>query len=267
MGDYFVFTFVMHHTAMVIGKERSRAALVHLCISLCVAAAAATLVFALWYPYPYREVSGGRELFLIVTGVDVILGPLITLMIFNIAKPRRELMLDITLVCAIQLAALGYGLWTVAVARPVHLVFEFDRLRVVHGVDVPEQLLARTPEGVDAEPWGGPTLLAVRPFRDAEEKMTATLQALQGVQVAARPDFWQPWDQARQRVVSAAQPVDTLKTRMPAKAAVLDAALARAGRSAANTRYLPLVSRNLAWVAFVEPASGDVVGFAPVDPY
>jgi hypothetical protein len=87
------------------------------------------------------------------------------------------------------------------------------------------------------------------------------------VQLAARPDFWQPWDAARQRVVSAAQPVDTLKTRMPAKAGQLDAALARAGRAAANTRYLPLVSRNLAWVAFVEPATGDVVGFAPVDPF
>ncbi|MEJ6021483.1 TfpX/TfpZ family type IV pilin accessory protein [Ramlibacter sp. PS4R-6] len=252
---------------MVIGQERLRAALVHLAISAGIAALAATLVFALWYPYPYRDISGGRELFLIVTGVDVILGPLITLTIFNLAKPRRELVLDLSVVACIQLAALGYGLWTVAVARPVHMVFEFDRLRVVHGVDVPEDLLAQTPPGVQAEPWGGPTLLAVRPFRDANENMQATLVAMQGIQLAARPDLWQPYDQARPRVTAAAQPVEALRRRMPAKAPALDAALASLGRDAARTKYLPLVSRKLAWVAFIEPATGDVVGFAPVDPY
>lgn len=257
----------MHHTAMVIGKERRKAALIHLGASAAVASLAGLLVFALWYPYPYRSVSGGRELFLILAAVDVILGPLVTLVIFNRAKPRRELVLDLSVVACIQLAALGYGLWTVAVARPVHLVFEFDRLRVVHGVDVPEELLPQTPAGVKALPWTGPTLLAVRPFRNADESASATLAALQGVQIAARPDFWQPWDQARPRVQAAAQPVAALQRRKPAAAPVLDAALARIGRDAAQTRYLPLVSRKLAWVAFIDPATGDLVGFAPLDPF
>jgi len=62
--------------------------------------------------------------------VDVILGPLITLTVFNRSKPRSELVRDLTVVGLIQLAALGYGLWTVFVARPVHLVFEYDRFRV-----------------------------------------------------------------------------------------------------------------------------------------
>ena len=153
---------------MVIARERLNASGIHLGNSRCIAALAALLVFAVWDPYPYREVSGGRELFLIVTAVDVILGPLITLAIFNRSKSARELTMDLTVVACVQLAALGYGLWTVAVARPGHLVFEFDRLRVVHSVDIPEELLARTPPGIDAEPWHGPTPLAVRPFRSSE---------------------------------------------------------------------------------------------------
>src|SRR3954447_23361508 len=125
---------------MIKWKERLRASGLHLGISLCIAVTAALLVFAAWYPYPYREISGGRELFLLVTTVDVILGPLITFAIFNRSKPRRELVLDLSVVACIQLAALGYGLWTVAVARPVHLVFEVDRLRVVHAIDIPDEL-------------------------------------------------------------------------------------------------------------------------------
>ena len=185
------FNFVGHHTTMVIARERLKASGIHLGISFCIAALAALLVFAIWYPYPYREVSGGRELFLIVTSVDVILGPLITLAVFNRRKSTRELTIDLTVVACVQLVALGYGLWTVAVARPVHLVFEFDRLRVVHSVDIPEELLARTPPGIVAEPWTGPTPMAVRPFRNEQERMEATKQAIQGVQVPARPDQWQ----------------------------------------------------------------------------
>lgn len=252
---------------MVIAKERLRASGIHLGISLCIAAAAALLVFAVWYPWPYREVSGGRELFLIVIAVDVVLGPLITLAIFNRNKSRRELALDLSLIGAVQLAALLYGLWTVAVARPVHLVFEFERLRVVHAVEIPEELLARAPAGIEAEPWLGPTPLAVRPFHNEQERVSATLEALTGVQLAARPDLWQPWADARPRILAAAQPVDALKRKLPAQALQVDAALQRAGLDAARTLYLPMISRKTAWTAFIDPRTADVVGFAPLDSF
>lgn len=259
--------FVGHHTAMVIAKERFKASGVHLGISICIASLAGLVVFMLWYPSPYREISGGRQLFLILTSVDVILGPLITFAIFNPRKSRRELAMDLTVVGCVQLAALAYGLWTVAVARPVHLVFEFDRLRVVHAVDVPEELLARTPPGIRAEPWTGPTLLAVRPLRDAKEKFEVTMQAFQGVQAAARPDLWETYDAARQRVKDAAQPVQALERKLPAEAPRVEATLKRLGRDAAHTSYLPVISRKIAWTAFIDPQTADIVGFAPLDSF
>jgi hypothetical protein len=252
---------------MVKLKERLKASSVHLGISLCIAALAALLVFTAWYPWPYREVSGGRELFLILVSVDVILGPLITLAVFDRRKPARELVTDLSIVGVIQLAALAYGLWSVAVARPVHLVFEVDRLRVVHAVDIPEELLAQTPPGIRPEPWTGPTMLAVRPFRDAAEQGTVTLQALQGIQLAARPDLWQPWAAARDRVLAAAHSVEALERKLPMQAGLIDAALQRAGRDARHTLYLPVVSRKIAWTAFVDPKTAQVVGFAPLDSF
>ena len=86
-------------------KGRLRASGIHLGISLCIALLAALLVFGLWYPYPYREISGGRALFLLMTAVDVVMGPLITLVVFNQAKRRKELVLDFTVVAVLQLAA------------------------------------------------------------------------------------------------------------------------------------------------------------------
>lgn len=43
--------------------DRFKASGIHLGLSLVMASLAALLVFGIWYPYPYREISGGRELF------------------------------------------------------------------------------------------------------------------------------------------------------------------------------------------------------------
>lgn len=252
---------------MVNWNERARAAGVHLGISLPIAAMAALLVFGVWYPYPYREVSGGRELFLIVVAVDLVLGPLITLAVFNRRKPWAELRRDLAVVGLLQLGALGYGLWTVAVARPVHLVFEIDRFRVVHALDVPEELLGQAPRKMNALPWTGPTLIAVRPFRNAGENLEVTLAALGGVQIGARPDLWQTYEAAREQVLRAARPTAQLRQRFAARKGEIDAVLKSAGRVPETTAYLPLVGRNFFWTAFIDPRTADVVAFLPLDPY
>ena len=133
-----------HHTAFE-WRPRLRAATLHLSLSVLVAVASALLVFALWYPYPYRDISGGRELFQLVVSVDIVLGPLLTLAVFNRAKPSRELRRDLAVIVLLQFAGLAYGLWTVHLARPVHMVFEYDRFRVVHQVEIPVELADKVP--------------------------------------------------------------------------------------------------------------------------
>ena len=56
-------------------RAAGRASGIHLLYSLGVALMAALLVFGLWYPFPYRELAGGRELFLLVISEDVVCGP------------------------------------------------------------------------------------------------------------------------------------------------------------------------------------------------
>lgn len=247
-------------------RDRLRASGIHLLLSGTVAALCALLVFGIWYPYPYREISGGRELFLIVVVVDIILGPLITFTVFNRAKPYEELRRDLIIVVLLQIGALAYGLWTVSAARPVHMVFEFDRFRVVHAIDVPEEMLHQTPSGVDALPWTGPTLLAVRQFRDANEGMEATLAALRGATLAARPDLWEPYAKATPRVLRAAQPVALLKSRFPESAAEIDQLVAVAGGNPQTAVYLPLVGRKSVWTVLMDPAA-NVLGVMPLDSF
>ena len=248
-------------------RDRLRASGIHLGISLSIAALAGLLVFALWYPYPYREISGGRELFLLVVVVDVMLGPLITLAVFNRAKPKAELRRDLALVGLLHLAALGYGLWTVFLARPVHMVFEYERFRVVHAVDIPLELTQQNQSGIDALPLTGPTLLALRPFKDNKEEMEATLAALQGVSLSARPELWQSYSQAKERVLQVAKPVLALKSRFINQVATLDAAVAQTGRPADALVYLPLISRQAAWTVLLDAVTAEPLAYVPLDSF
>jgi hypothetical protein len=252
---------------LIFWKDRLRASGIHLVISLGIALLAALLVFALWYPYPYREISGGRELFLIVVVVDVMLGPLITLAVFNRAKPKAELRRDLALVGLIQLAALGYGLWTVFVARPVHLVFEYDRFRVVHAVDIPPELMQQNRSGVEALPLNGPSLLALRPFRDSNEQMEATLSALQGVSLSARPHLWQLYSQAKPQVLQVAKPALTLMERFPTDASLINDAVAQTRLPIEALVYLPLISRQAAWTVLLDPVTAEPLAYLPLDSF
>ena len=257
-----------HHKSTFDWRDRLRAAAIHLGLSALLAALAAVLVFALWYPWPYRELSGGRDLFLLVVAVDVVLGPLITFAIFDRAKSRAGLRRDLAVVVALQLAGLLYGLWTVQLARPVHMVFEFDRFRVVHRSDVPQDLEGAAPAGIEVAPWTGPTLLAVRPFHSEQEKFEATTAALQGIALASRPDLWQAYADAMPRVLEAAHPLAQLKSRFAARSAEIDAAVREAQRSEADVAWLPVVGRKAqAWTVLLDKRTAAVLAYLPLDSF
>jgi len=220
--------------------ERARASAAHFVFSATLAAACAALVYLLWYPAPLGSMSGVSDLFVLMLGVDVVL---------------------------VQLGALGYGMWTVFAGRPVHGVFEYDRIRVVHANEVPEEFMDRVPPGMDALPLIGPTLLALRPFKDNSEQTSAILTALGGVQMSARPELWMDYQKATPEILKAAKPVAALMAAQPAFAVPLQQVLADHHRSIDNTVYLPLASRAGFGTALLDATTAQPVALLPLDSF
>lgn len=248
-------------------KDRLSAGGAHFVLSIAVALLAATLVFGLWYPYPYRELSGGRELFFIVMAVDVVMGPLLTFAVFNRKKPIKELRRDLAIIVLLQLAALGYGLWTVFISRPVYLVFEYNRFRVVHAAEVDEKLLLKALPTLQSLPLTRPGTLSLREFKNSNEQGDFTMAALGGVQLAARPELWQDYAKAAPQVLAESKSLAQLKSRFTAQAAEIDAAVRSTGRPEASLRYVPMVGRKTFWTALVDAASAEPLVFLPIDSF
>jgi hypothetical protein len=249
-------------------KERGRAASWHLLASLVIASLAAMLVFVVWFPYPYREVSGGRELFELVVGVDVILGPLLTFIVFNRSKPNKELWRDLAIIALLQLAALGYGLWTVHTARPIYLVHEVDRFKVVTRADIDPAELSQAPPELQKLPLSGIRVIGVRLSRNNSEMFSAVESAIAGKDLSAMPSRWQELDatnqaQIRQRARSAA----FLRGRATDGGVELTRVITKAGVQEGEVIALPLVSRRDDWSVLMSRDDLRIIGYVPIDAF
>jgi len=246
-------------------KERLRAAVrfaaKHLAISALIAAASAVLVFGLWYPHPYSVIASGRELFALVISVDVVAGPLLSLIVYNPAKPRRELFRDIGAIALLQITALVYGLYSVAQARPVYLAFEGDRFRVVA---VPDIETGRTERSLS---WTGPRLIGVKLLDSSDPEVLRSIQlSIQGVHPAYRPERWVDYDSQRAQVIKEAKSLAVLKRRRPSDAGKIDEAVRDTKMPEDALGYLPLHSEHRSdWIVVVSLEDAKPVTFLPVD--
>lgn len=243
-------------------RYRLLAAASHLGISALIAAAVALVTLGLWYPGAFAEMAGGRRLFLLILGVDVVMGPLLTLIVFDIRKPRRELVRDLAVIGVLQLAALGYGLHTLYIARPVALALEPGRFRVVTANDVPLDQLPQARPEYRSLPLTGPWILGTRPSRP-EERLASLEQALKGVDIGQRPERWQPYAESRSQVLADAKPVQLLLQRYPDRRQDLLDRLSAKGLDPARALFLPIVARG-DWVALLDE-QGEIVAYAPFD--
>ena len=198
------------------------------------------------------------------------MGPLLTLAIFNLAKPLKELRRDLAVIAVLQLLALAYGMWAVVVVRPVHLVYEIDRFRVVHAIDVEPALLTQAPPDLQHLPVMGPSLLSVREFRSSQESLDATMAALHGAPIGARPDLWQSYALAKPQILATIKPLSELKMRFASRVEDIDKALRAAGASArpqGSTGYIPVVGRTSIWTVLLDTNTTEVIAFVPIDSF
>lgn len=247
-------------------RPRLRAATLHSVASVSVAALLAIIVFKLWYPSFYRPLAGGTALYALVMAVDLTLGPLLTFVVFNTKKSRRELVLDLAVVVGMQVAGLAYGTYTVFQARPIALVLEGSRFRLVTPVNVRLQELPQAAPAYSALPLTGPRMLATRASRLGEEQRESVMEALGGFDIGQRPTYWRPYDaQAGKEAWDHARPLALLIRHDPKVASYIRSELSQSAIREQDLRFMPVIARG-DWTAVID-SRGAIRMVLPVDSY
>jgi hypothetical protein len=249
-------------------KSALKGAALHFVASLMIGILVAVFVFYIWYVHPYRDIGGGTELFLLIMGVDLVCGPLLTFVLFNPIKSRRELVVDLSLVVLVQLAALAYGIWTVYQARPLYLVHEVDRFKVISLPDIDARELEKLPESLLPRFFKGPKIVGLREGSN-EEREKVMFESIQGGRdFGERPSFYAPYDVEKAvKVYNRAKPVADFVKKYPNKQdeiAQMQAAMdQQLGKQVQELRYLPIIARQ-DWIAVLNP-KGEIVGYIEGD--
>jgi hypothetical protein len=245
-------------------RYSSKYAGLHAVGTVLVAICAAWLVFGVWYPTPYQYASGGAQLFLLIIGIDVICGPLLTLILLSPSKSRLSLMSDIALIVLIQLMALAYGLWSVWQARPLFLVHEFDRFKVISRVDLLEQDTSKIPAQLLPRLFSPPLVIGIRKPTDQERKEVLFESAFGGRDYAQRPEFYIPYtDEVAQLALVNAKPVTEFIMQNIDSASKIHEMATVHQDYVDRMKFLPVMARR-DWIAVLN-SKGYLIGFVEGD--
>jgi hypothetical protein len=240
--------------------SRWQAAGLHLLICAAIATAVITLMLAVWYPRPLFEAEGGPGLVFILVGVDVVIGPLITFVIFKAGKPG--LRFDLCIIAVLQLSALAYGVSMVAGVRPAYIVFVHDQFETVGAMELAERDLAAASQPEFRKvPITGPVVVALKlPPLDPQERSDLMFQALGGGKDLRHfPKYYVPYSEYIKEVLARGQTPAQLRERDPPTAKVVDAWLAEARVPESAVLYLPLKASRGFIAALIDAKTGELV--------
>ncbi|WP_312244536.1 hypothetical protein [Stutzerimonas nitrititolerans] len=242
-----------------------RAGALHLLISVAVMSIVAALIFGLWYRPPFNQVQGGFSLFVLVAAVDVICGPLLTIVIWSPQKTRAELFRDVSVIVLIQVGALVYGLQAVALARPVYVVYERDRFRVVSVADLRDADLAAAPQGMQSYSWTGPKVIGVELYSGSHPKFLESVQfSLAGVYPAYQPSRWLNYEAVQRDVAERAHSIRNAIDKELIDEDHVASLSKTSGVPHEHMGYLPLNGFiDSDWSVVVDRRSGRMLGYLP----
>jgi hypothetical protein len=173
--------------------NKLQAFLSHFAISAVIVGAVFAVIWFLWYPAPLFQVVGAWNIIRVLIVVDLVLGPLLTLVVYKPGK--KGLVFDMGVIATIQLAALVYGVSAIYAERPCFMVFSVDRFEALSckSVDL-DQLAAR--DDLTRRSWWEPLYVVARMPDDP----AARSRLLQEVMFEGKPDlpqrieFWTNFD-------------------------------------------------------------------------
>jgi hypothetical protein len=256
------------HTDTPAGWRRAtklQAFLSHLALSTGIVAIVLGIVFFVWYPAPFAAVVGTWSIVRILIGVDLVLGPLLTLIVFRPGKPG--LLFDMSVIGLVQAAALIYGALILYQERPYFVVFAVDRFHVLARKDA--LVVDETIPAWIRKPLIGPAFAIARLPRDAAALQQLTEETVFGgaPDIEKRPQLWAPYAAGVDDVARAIRPLETLRRRDSRSASSVDAALDRNHTDSDAIGFVPIVAREHSAVALVRRSDGVIIGIVEADPW
>jgi hypothetical protein len=242
------------------------ASLIHLIISLAVISIVAAWVIVQWYPLEIVRALGVDKIMLLLGGVDLVMGPLMTLLVFKVGKP--SLKFDLSAIALVQLFFLGFGLHSLAVTRPVYIVAYDHDFYLVSATEISEKHLAAA-SGTEYASlgFGKPRLVSTRMPKSPEAQIKIVASSLMGEgEIQTMPKYYSDYGREAKSILEKAKPLVPGSGISQAEAMELQNAARQKGYRPDELRFVNLINAHGNAVMLVRAQDGAVVGPVGVQP-
>jgi hypothetical protein len=216
-----------------------------------------------WYRWPGWYLADAAHVVLVMIGVDVVLGPLLTLIIARSTKPRRELARDIAMIVVVQLCALGYGTVSLWNGRPLYFAFSESLLQMVQAYDIEpgEAALGRQQNPELAPHWYSLPrwVWAPLPKDPSESSKIVTSAITGGDDVISMPRYFKRWEEGLPDLRSQLKKVDNLPYFSKRQKETLKERMRSAGLATDHLDTMVLIGRGHPLLAVLDPKSTNIV--------
>ena len=233
----------------------------HLSISFLIALLVVGLVFFIWYPSPLATAVGVTHIFLMLLVIDVILGPLLGLLVYK--EGKKTLKFDLTVIIAIQISALLYGIFSIEQGRPAWLVYNVDRFELVRKNELINTNIQQARPQFQQPSWFKPQYAATEFAKDTQQRNDEMFaEVLGGISIAQRPERYVELTQAKTQIQQRALPLVELQQYNPKTD--VEKTLAKYPKADA---WLPLKANAVDMVVLVNKESASIIKIVDLRPW
>jgi hypothetical protein len=217
-----------------------------------------TLYFG-WYRWPGWYLADVSHVVLVMAGVDIVVGPLLTFTLASPRKPRKELIRDIMMIVIVQLCALGYGTISLWHGRPLYYAFSENELQMVQAYDIDPQevLLAHQQKSEFVPHWYSLPRWIWAPLpqdSDVSSKIVASA-IFGGDDVTSMPRYFKRWELGVPALRTQLKKLDDQKYFLGPEKKRLKERMQAAGVATDQPDTIPMTGRSRPLLIVFDPAS------------
>lgn len=244
-------------------KNKLKASLIHLGLSILLVGLTIGTILFFFFPTLFIRVTDFKEVAAIILSVDLILGPLLTFVVFQ--PKKKSLRFDLSVIATIQIVALAYGAYSLYQIHPVYITFNVDRFTLISARDAePEK--SQYEEFRVSKFTAGKFAFAKMPEDIEKRSEVALTAALGGRDLDQRVEYYEPYkSNIAQVIAKSLDPEVVFKTDKARELA--KNFLSKHQDNLDEYVYLPVTGSKKDALIILNKKTGDPVATVAIDPW
>ncbi|WP_180161358.1 TfpX/TfpZ family type IV pilin accessory protein [Acinetobacter sp. YH12040] len=242
-------------------KEKFRAFVLHLMLSIFVLTLLSFFILYLWYPSPLLEAVNGYRIFQLVLMIDVILGPLLTFVVYR--KNKKTLKKDLTIIVLLQVSALIYGVYSLASAKPVWIVFNGNKFELIQKNEIINSSKNIKKEYLTFNYFAKPKFVAVELSGTMEDRQKKMMDEIfSGISLAQQPDNYVKISKLAPKILKSSYPLEMLSNYNSKDQIEIELNNYRE-----TSRFVPLKANAVDMTVLINKETGEVIKIVDLRPW